>query len=221
MSQGSAIRRASTQERVFGERLKEQSVRVETARPPAKRGGEIEAEPVDPAVDHPSPQRADRHVDDERPVERQTIAGAGVVDVGRRIVGIEPEPDRVVEAAERQGGAELVALAVVIEDDVEDRLDARGVQRVGRRPHVRPAAGRKPRVGGAEHHGIVAPGVRKAERRQMPLVDEGIGRHDLDRRDPERRQMRNRGGWARPAKVPRALSGIAGFRREKPRRLSS
>ena len=182
------------QERVFGERLEEQRVGIEAVRPAAEGGGEIEAEAVDAAMDHPSPQRADRHVDDERLVEREAIAGAGVVYVARRIPGVEAEPGRVVEAAEGQGGTELVTLAVVVEDDVEDRLHARGVQRVGRRAHLRPAAGRKARIGRAEHDRIVAPGVREAEGRQVPLVDEGVGRHDLDRGDPERGQMRDRGG---------------------------
>ena len=59
-------------------------------------------------------------------------------------------------------------------------------KRVGRRAHLGPAAGREARIGRAEHDGIVAPGVGEAERRQMPLVDEGVGGHDLDRGDAER-----------------------------------
>ena len=159
---------------------------------------EIEAKAVETAVDHPAPQRADRHVDDQRAVEREAIAGAGVVDVKRRIARVEAEPGRVVEAAERQRRPELVALAVVVEDDVENRLHARRMQRVGRRANLRPAAGSKPRIGRAEHHGIIAPCVREAERRHMPLVDEGVGRHDLDRGDAERGEMRDRRGMREP-----------------------
>ena len=75
--------------------------------------------------------------------------------------------------------------------------------------------------GAPEHDRIVAPGVGEAERRQMPLVDERVGRHDLDRGDAERGQMRDRRRVGEPGEGPARASGIAGLRREKPRRLSS
>ena len=149
---------------IGGERLKEGRVRVETVRAAAQRGGEIEAKAVETAVDHPALQRPDRHLDDQRAVERQAIAGAGVVDVERRIARVEAEPGRVVEAAKRQRRPELVALAVVVEDDVENGLHAGGVQRAGRRAHLLPSAGREARIGRAEHDRVVAPRVGEAER---------------------------------------------------------
>ena len=169
------------QERILRQRLEEWRVGVETVRSAAERGRKIETEAVEPAVTHPSPQRVDRHPDDNGPVEREAIAATRIVDVGRRIPGIEAEPRCVVEPAERQGRPELVTFAIVVEDDVEDRFDSRGMQRVGRRPHLGPAAGRETRVGYAEHHRIVAPRVGEAERRQVPLVDESVGGHDFDR----------------------------------------
>ena len=194
------------QNRVFGELPEKQRVGVEAVRSATERGGEVEAEAVDPAMNHPAPERADRHVDDERPVERETIAGARVIDVSCRIVRVEAEPGGVVEAAERERRPELIAFAVVIENDVENRLHPRRVQRVGRRPHFGPAAGSKARVGRAEHDGIVPPGVRQAERRKMPFVDKGVGRHDLDRRRPERGQMGDRGRMGESGECsPRAL----------------
>ncbi len=62
---------------------------------------EIEAKAVETAVDHPALERADRHLNDQRAVEREAIAGAGIVDVELRIVWVQTEPGRVVEAAER------------------------------------------------------------------------------------------------------------------------
>jgi hypothetical protein len=109
----------------------------------------------------------------------------------------------------------------VVEDHVEDDLHARGVQRVGRRADLGPAARREPRIRRPEHDGVVAPGVRQAERRQMAFVDEGVRRHDLDRGDAERRKMRDRRRVGEPGEGPARASGIAGLRREKPRRLSS
>ena len=99
-------------------------------------------------------QRADRHVDDQRAVERAGVAAARVVDVGGGIVGRQAVVGRVVQAAQRQRRAELVALAGVVEHDVEDHLDARGVQRVDRRAHFRPAAGRQPRIGAPNTTGL-------------------------------------------------------------------
>ena len=139
------------QNRVSGERLEKRRVGVEAVRSASKGGREVESEAVDPAMDHPAPERADRHVDHERALEREAIAGACVIDVDRRIPRVETEPRRIVKAAERERGAELVAFAVVIEHDVEDGLHPRGVQRVGRRPNLGPAAGSKARIGRAEH----------------------------------------------------------------------
>ena len=98
-------------------------------------------------------------------------------------------------------------------------LQAGGVQGVGRRAHLGPAARRETRVGRAEHDGVVAPGVRQAERREVALVDEGVGRHDLDRGDAETLEMldHRRVGEAGeafralPSGCPRAVgSGRAG-----------
>jgi hypothetical protein len=81
------------QHRIGGEGFEEWRLRVEALRAAAERRREIEAEAVEAAVDHPAPERADRHVDDQRAVEREAIAGAHIVDVAR-IAGIEPETRR-------------------------------------------------------------------------------------------------------------------------------
>ena len=88
MSQGSAISCALASTGSSASACEERRMGVEAVGAPAERGREIEAEAVDAAVDHPAPQRADRHVDDQRAVEREAIAAARVVDVSRRIVGI-------------------------------------------------------------------------------------------------------------------------------------
>ena len=190
------------EDRIGVEGLEERRFWIKAVSAAAERGGEIEAEAVETAVDHPPPQRPDRHADHQRAVERQAIAGAGIVDVSRWIAGIEAKPGGVVEAAERQRRPELVALAVVVEDDVEDRLDARRVQSVRRRAHFRPAARRELRVGRPEHDGVIAPGVREPERWQMTFVDERVRRHDLDRGDAERCEMRDRRRMGEPGERP-------------------
>ena len=150
---------------VCGERLEERRLWIEAGVAAAERRSEIEAKAVEAALDHPALQRADRHVNDQRAVEREAIAGARVVDVELGIVGIQTEPGLVVEPAERQRRSGLVALAVMVEDDVENRLHARGMQRVGRCTDLLPAAGSKAWIGRAEHDRVIAPCVGQAERR--------------------------------------------------------
>ncbi len=179
---------------ISGERVEERRLRIEARVAAAERCAEIEAKAIDAALDRPALKRADRHIDDQRAVERQAVAGARIVDVELRIAGVETEPRRIVEPAERERRPQLIALAVVVEHDVEDRFHARRVQRVSRRADLLPAAGRKAWIGRAEHDGVVTPCVGQAERREVPLVDECVGGHDLDRGDAERGQMRDRRG---------------------------
>ena len=139
-----------------------------------------------------------KHVEREpqrrRPVERQRVAAAGVVDVARAVVGERPVVGRVVESAQRQRRTERVALAGVVEDDVEDGFDAGRMQRGHRPRDVVDAAGREPRIGNERRHGVVAPVVVEAERGQVPLADPRGDRHQFDRRDAEAGQVRERGG---------------------------
>ena len=165
------------------DRLKQRRMRIEAPLAPPNRRGEIEAKTVDPAERHPAPQSRKRHVRYGGPIEREAIAASHVVDISGAVVGKQTKVICVVEAAERKRRAEFVALSVVVEDDVEDRLHARGVQRIGRSSHLRPAIGRKARVGRAEEHGVVPPGIVEPERGQMSLVYIGVGRHDLDAGD--------------------------------------
>src|SRR3984957_869235 len=87
---------------IGGERFEERSPRGQAGVAAAERRGEVEAKSVEPAVDHPALECANRHFDDQRTVEREAIAGARIVDVKLWIVWVEPEPGLVVEATERQ-----------------------------------------------------------------------------------------------------------------------
>ena len=150
---------------IVGKRREERRARAKAAllAPTSRR--QVEAEAVNAAPSHPALQRRDRHVDDGARVEPEAIAGAAVVDVGRKIVRRQAKITGVVETAKRQRRAELVAFAVVVEHDVENRLHAARMQGVGRRAHIRPAPWRKARVWRSVDHGIVAPGVDAARAR--------------------------------------------------------
>ena len=214
--------RARGEHGIGGERLEERRVRVEAARAAPERRPQIEAKAVETAVDHPAPERADRHLDDQRAVKRKAISGACVVDVKRWIARVEAEPGLVVETAERQRRPKLVAFAVMVEDDVENGLHARRVQGVGRGANLLPAAGSKAGIGRAEHDRVITPCVREtrapayAARRRTAsagMISTAV--------TPSAVRCAIEAGCASPAKVPRAASGMAGLSREKPRRLSS
>ena len=57
------------------------------------------------------------------------VAGAGVIHVVARICRHQTVIGGVVDAAEAQRGAQVIAFGGVVVDDVEDHLDARRVQR--------------------------------------------------------------------------------------------
>ena len=83
-----------------------------------------------------------------------------------------------------------VAFAGVVEDDVQDDVDALAVQRLHRGAQFREAARCKPRIGRKEGHRIVAPAIGETEGRQVALVDPGGDRHEFDGGDAELAEMR-------------------------------
>ena len=92
-----------------------------------------------------------------------------------------PRSDRV--------GPKHVALAGVVEDEVEDDADAGLPQRRDGVAQVGDAARREARVERHEGDRIVAPGIGEAERPEVALVDPGRDRHQFDGIDAETLQM--------------------------------
>ena len=90
----------------------------------------------------------------------------------------------------------------MIENDVENDLEPRRMQRVDRLSHFVPAARREPRVGRAENDRVIAPCVGQTQSREMPFVDKRVGGHDLDAGDAEIRQMGDRLGMGEAGESP-------------------
>ena len=78
---------------IGGERLKERRLWIKTGVAATERSGEVEAKSVETAVNHPALERADRHVNDQRAIKREAIAGARIVNVELRIVGFRRNQD--------------------------------------------------------------------------------------------------------------------------------
>ena len=123
----------------------------------------------------------------------QGVAGAGVVGVARAVL-LENVVSGVVQPAEAQRRAALVALGGVVEHDVEDHLDAGAMQRLH---HVAELVHRAERIPARavrlvrreERDRCVAPVVDLARRAILGIELEH--RQQLDRGDPELLEIRD------------------------------
>ena len=95
----------------------------------SQRARQVEAEAVDVHLLHPVAQAVHDQLQHARAAHVQRVAAAGEVLVVARVVRQQPVVRRVVDAAQRQRRAEVIAFGGVVVDDVEDDFEAGGVQR--------------------------------------------------------------------------------------------
>src|SRR5262249_30609389 len=126
--------------------------------------------------------------------EVQRVPAAGEVLIVARLIRQQPIVRAVVDATKVEGGAEVIALRGMVVDDVENDLDAGVVQ-----PRYCGAKGVErifqsvARVGSEESHRVVAPVVAQSALDQMPIIDEGMDRKELDCGDAEPFEVINYG----------------------------
>ena len=128
----------------------------------AEDGGEVESQPVDVHVRDPVLEAAEDDVADDGVVAVDRVAAAGEVQIPALFV--KQVEELVVEAAVAVGSAAVVPLAGVIEDDVEDHLDAGLVERSDHVAEFFPLAAASSVRGvgglrGGERDAVVAPEV--------------------------------------------------------------
>ena len=188
------------QHRVLPHRGQKRGIAVVSVRPARQRGGEVEAEAVDVTDLDPVAQRIHRHLQHARMGQVDRAAAAGEVVVVARIFLVEPVIGRVVDAAERQRRAEMIALGGVVIDHVEHHLDAgvvqprhRGAERVER------VVLRIARLRREERQRVVAPVVGKLPLHQHPVVDQPVDRQQFDGGDAEFLEMVDHRRRAQPA----------------------
>jgi hypothetical protein len=163
---------------------------IEPVRSATERAGEIEPEAVDMAGLDPIAQRIHDHLQHARVGQVERVAAAGHVVVVAGLISLQPVVGCVVDAAEAQRRAEMIAFGGVIVDDVEDHLDAGVVQARDRGAELVERAGRGiARLQCKEAERIVAPVIAQSALDQMPIIDEGMNRQELDRRHPEPFEM--------------------------------
>ena len=179
---------------ILGNRRQQRGCGVEPVRAAAERGGEVEAEPVHAAQIGPGAQRIHRQAQHLRMVQGQSVAGAAVVDVAGGIVRQPAVIAGIIQAAQRQSGAERIALPGMVQHDIDDGFNPGFGQRRDGGADFRPAAGRQARIGRHQRHRIVAPVIAQAAHGEMGFLNPGGGGQDFHRGDAEAAQMRDRFG---------------------------
>ena len=137
--------------------------------------GQVEAEAVDVHLGHPVAQRVHDQLQRVRVAGVEAVAGAGEILVQPQILVDQPVVGGVVDAAEVDRRAEVVAFGGVVVHHVEDDLDAVLMKRpdhgleFGHRTAGPPVRGVLV-VRGEEPEGVVAPVV------SQPQVQQPAGR---------------------------------------------
>ncbi len=179
--------------------VEERAEAVDVVQLTRERGGEIEAEAVDVHLRDPIPQAVHDQLQHARVHHVQRIAAARVVRV---ITAVLPQPvvGGVVDAAKAQRRAELIAFRGVVVDDVEQHFDTCGMQPAYHRLELADVAvNAVARLGREEPDRVVAPVVSLSALDEVPILNERMDRHQLDRGDTEALQVLDR----RLARKPR------------------
>ncbi len=164
---------------------------------------EIETEAVDPHLGRPVPERVHDQFQDLWMHHVQGVPGPGEVHVVARVFRHRPVVGRVVDAAVADRRPEVVALAGVVVDDVDDDLDACGVERLDHLFELGDLLAPDPRrrvlgVGREVVDRVVAPEVPQPFVEEELRVDELMRRHDLDRGDSKHLEVFDRCGMCEP-----------------------
>ena len=151
--------------------------------------GQIEAKPVDVHLVDPVAQRIDDQARRFGIRRVDAVAGAGEVEAVAGL-GHQPVVAGVVDPAQRQRRTEVVPLAGVVVDDVQDHLDAGGVQRADHRLELRDLGAGWPAAQVAllrreEGERAVAPVVPQRPILEEAVVGELVNGQKLDRGDPQ------------------------------------
>ncbi len=202
--------------RVLRQHVEEGAVRLERVVAAGQRWCQVEPEAVDVHLLDPVAQRVGHHRQGAPVPEVEGVPAAG--HVGVAAAAEEPVVGHVVQAAPGQHRAVGAALGRVVVDDVEEHLDAGGVQR----PHqvaeltdllTARAPGRVVGVRREEAHRVVAPVVRGPAPQQRRLAAEVLHRQQLHGRDTEPEEVLDRRRVRQTGVRPAELLGDARVRR--------
>ncbi len=173
-------------DRVLPQDIEEGGARVEAAQLAAQRRRQIEAEAIHVHLLNPIAQAVADELQHVRLDDVEGVAGAGEVVIVARLIEDEAIIAGVVEALERKERAEVVALAGVVVNHVEDDLETGAMQRLhhlfelGHLLPAHPAAG-VAGLGREEAEGLIAPVIGQPALDEMAVEDELMHRQQLNR----------------------------------------
>src|SRR5260221_9975719 len=174
---------------ILAPRIEKAAAGIETLSLASKRRAQIETEAVDMHVEDPIAQAVHDHLEHARMAQIERIAGAGIVDVTAQVGG-EPVIGCVVDAAKAKRRPELVALAGMVVDDIENDLDIGVVQQRHHRLEFAQRAGCEvARLRREVGDRIVAPIIDEPALGEVAAADERVDREEFEGSDPERLQM--------------------------------
>ena len=181
-------------------------------------GCQVEAEAVHVHLEDPVAQAVHDELEDAGMGHVERVPAPRVVHVVAPLVGHQPVVGRVVDAPEREGGSEVVALGGVVVDHVEDHLDPGGVEGLDHRLELGDLLAPVPRrrvsrVGGEEADGVVPPVVDEPPVDEV-LVGHGLVHgHQLDGGDAERPEVVDHGAAAEAGEGSTQARGDVGVLR--------
>ena len=174
------------QHRVLVNDVEEGAEPVDLVQFARQRRGQIETETIHVHLQHPITQAVHDQLQYPGMHHVEGVAATGEVHVVARVLGAQAIVGLVVDAAEGQRRTEVIALGGMVVDHVEDHLDAGGVQALDQGLEFADMTTlRITHVGRKVTNGVIAPVIAQALFHQMPVHDETVHRHELDRRDTE------------------------------------
>ena len=167
--------------RILRQGLEEWRARIEAAFLAAENGSEIEAETVDPHLPGPVAQAVHDQPQHLGMGDIDGVAAAAVIDIETSVAGQQLVIAEVVDALVAQRGAEMIAFAGMVVDDVENDFEAGVVKAADHfAEFVRAARAEIGGVRAEEIQAVIAPVIGQALARQIELTDEGVYWHQFD-----------------------------------------
>ena len=152
---------------------------VKTGSRAAQDRSQIEAETIDAGLGHEMAKAVDNQLAHHGMIAGNGVAATGIVDENGRIIFGKTVICGVVETAEAQDPAELIAFAGMVEDQVENDGNSGLMQRGNGLSEFFHATGADARFQCHEGDRIIPPGIGKIQRLKMALIHPCSDRHQL------------------------------------------
>ena len=165
--------------------IEETTALIEAIGLPTQYRCQIEAKAIHLHRTGPITHAVHNHLHDTRMHHIQGIATAGIVDIETLVFGLQAVVGQIVDTAKRETRAEPPAFGRVVENDVENHLDACLMKRIDHFAHLENRVATHIGLMRCEEtQAVVTPIIHQALLLQEVLADEALYGHQFDRGDP-------------------------------------